>query len=163
MRFNDRSADGESHAEALRLGGHERLENTVQVFASDSAAPVANGAHHLATAAFEARRDRDAALVYVERRHRLAGVDDQVEDDLLQLDAITQDQRQIGIEYDVDRNVSRQEIVPRKFEHVLDHVGQVDGLAGNFAALEHGTQSLDDFGRADVVGDDVADHVPDLT
>jgi hypothetical protein len=31
MRFRDRTADGESHAHAVRLGGHEGLEDPLEL------------------------------------------------------------------------------------------------------------------------------------
>src|SRR6187455_3194026 len=129
MRFDDRTTDCESHTEALHFGSDKRLKYALEIIVRDSGATIANCAHDFTAAAFEVRGNGDPAFASVDRRHGLTRIHDQVQHYLLQLDAVAEYQRQVWIECHVHGHVSRREVDAREVEHVLDDIGEVDGLA----------------------------------
>src|SRR6185436_19036285 len=84
MFTNDSIADREAQARTLphRLGGEERIVNARQLLGRDAVAGVGDFGHGFA--AFEARRNRQPAAA----RHRIARVEEEVQEDLLQLELV---------------------------------------------------------------------------
>ncbi len=68
--------------------------------------------------------------------HRVASIDGQVQQELLQLHAITGDQRQTGFEMGGDRNVAAEEIAVQQAKNLTNELIQIERLAVRFTALE---------------------------
>src|SRR5262249_6538053 len=104
MRLDDRTTDGEPHAHAVLLCRKERLEEALGI---------------IETRAIVANLDTDRVIAlpagpYPQRPrvvdygiHGLDPVADQVHEDLLRLDAVEHDRRQIRFELHLDANAFR--------------------------------------------------------
>src|SRR5207245_7750782 len=108
--------DRESHPEALRLRRVERLEDQRQLALGDPAATVA---HRDAYDAVGADAGRDGEATIVAGPHGIEAIHDQVEDDLLELNAIGEDHGQSGLELEIDGHPPGGRVAPYQAAHVL--------------------------------------------
>ena len=86
----DGAADREPKAHALRLGGHERFEKVCARLRRQADAVVDDGHGDAAIAAQAAPHDK-SVLRPALRRHGIAGIADQIDQHLLNLNAIHED------------------------------------------------------------------------
>src|SRR5262249_22372007 len=96
MGLNDRTTNGESEAQAVAFGGDEGLEQAIDAVWSDSGARVAYQDLNVIRVATCGQRDRPP-----DRRdpgHGIAGIQEQVHENLLQLDAIAKNRRLIAVD-----------------------------------------------------------------
>ncbi len=102
---DDALADGESQADPPLLRGEERDEDLLERLAADPLSRVPDGdAHRVAGIAFDpGGPDRQRAAL----RHRLDGVDGNVQDDLMDLLLVHRDERQMGMEFQMDLDPGR--------------------------------------------------------
>jgi len=93
----DRPADRESHAHAVLLGGEEGAEQAFGVAVRKSDAAVA----HLDddVCALLPTVDTDLPMIHRSMLHRLLGVDDQIDQHLVELVAVALDRRQAAAEW----------------------------------------------------------------
>ncbi len=82
MGFDDRAADREAHAHALRLGRVEWLEQTRETFLAQPGAGVLHPEAHLVRFRL-AGSDVHLSGAVSNRTHCLDGVENEIEDDLL--------------------------------------------------------------------------------
>ena len=94
MTLDDRTTDAQPHPHSVGLGAVQRLEEFVSVAWRDPSTNVMHAERDLVVVILH-RRDRDDPVLLVGARHRLDGVLDQVEDDLLQQDAVSSHERRI--------------------------------------------------------------------
>ena len=103
MRFDDRAAYRKPHPHAFRLCRDKRLEQTVCHLIDHTRPGIGNG--NLNRAAICATRlEDDQSLLAVNRRDRIYGVSQKVEQHLLDFDVIGQDgwEPRIDPRYDFD-------------------------------------------------------------
>src|SRR5688572_15004730 len=94
MSFDDGAADGEPDPHAGALRRVERVEQLVYTLLVDAHAGIPYGqAHSILVLAFGSDQQLPRAVVHA--HHRVAGVADQVQDDLLELDPVTGQRRKI--------------------------------------------------------------------
>src|SRR5258705_5047649 len=125
VRLDDRSADSETHPEAPGLRAHEPLEYPSEIGPLRAGAAVAYRDLD-ATRRPVAGRDHDLALATVGQSDRLAGVHEQVQDDLLELDRIARDRRDDRIEGAEDRDLLAHEVVAEQAHDVVDQNVQIE-------------------------------------
>src|SRR5256884_2873478 len=87
VRFDDRTADRESHAHAARLGGVEGVEQAVHTLRVQARAGILHSDEHPARGVWPGA-DAQLARPLADTAHRFDSVEDHVQDHLLQLDAI---------------------------------------------------------------------------
>src|SRR5258708_33297736 len=92
MRLDDRAADRQPHADALALGGVERIEDVLEFRRIDPRAGIADGQEHAVRFALRGRYEH-VSLSVAERAYGFNGVDDQIQHHLLYLNSIGPDQR----------------------------------------------------------------------
>src|SRR5260370_35477403 len=92
VRFDDRAADRESHAQAVRLGRVEGAEKPVCIL-RDTDADVLDHYQHPVRLVWLRAHDEHAIAV-ADRRHGLHSIDSEIDDHLLQLDSIAADRKQ---------------------------------------------------------------------
>jgi hypothetical protein len=82
--------------------------------------------------------------------HGAEGIEHQVQDGLLKLDAVTLDRPDVGRQVEVDRDLVQIRVAVRDSLDDADHIVHIDvGKARRRAvALEHGAQSANDFAGA---------------
>ena len=108
------------------------------------------------------RRDRQLAVRALVRVQRFAGVADEIQHQLLQLDAVAVHRRQARAEAGRDFHVARHEIAVRELEHFAQQVVQVDRRELVLAFLHQHAQPLDHVAGALVGLDDLAQDAADL-
>src|SRR5215469_8833036 len=90
MPLDDGATDGEPDTHAVGLRGVESVEQLVHVLGVDALAGVPHAhAHTIAGLAFGSDQQLPRAVVHVS--HRVGGVAEQIQDDLLELDPIAGD------------------------------------------------------------------------
>jgi hypothetical protein len=118
MRFHNTLTNGEPQASTcpVRLGGEKWLENVLEIFSGDAHTGIRNGNRNIVAAgtlwtltddycapslvvdlrsvSFGTPLSRDAEAVAV--RHGVEGIDQTIEQDLLQLGGVPNDRREIG-------------------------------------------------------------------
>src|SRR5258708_469726 len=99
IRFDDRPADRQAHAHAVRPGREESVEQAAHVFGIDADARIAHRNKHLF--GLHEGVDHEAPWPVGYGFHRLHAVHHQVDDDLLQLDAAGEHRRQIAGEVEL--------------------------------------------------------------
>src|SRR5690349_1906874 len=87
MCFDDSAADRQSHPHPVRLAGHKRLKQLLRDFRHDAGAGVC----HKEKRKFVVPRDANRQLSSTSGFHRLDGIPDQVECDLLDLYLVDHD------------------------------------------------------------------------
>ena len=94
MPLDDGAADGESDTHAVALRRVEGVKQLVHALAVEARASIPHGhAHTIAVLPFGSDQQLPRAIVHA--NHRVRGVAEQVQDDLLELDAIAGDVREI--------------------------------------------------------------------
>ena len=105
MARDDRPADGQAHAQAVRLGAPERLEQAVELFRTDPcpwSLTLIRTSNRCAGCGSR-RSARPGAFA-----HGVEGVQEEVEQHLLELDPVAPDSRQLGVELERERDPTDQ-------------------------------------------------------
>src|SRR5262249_12424211 len=103
VRLNDRPADREAHAHAAGLGGVEGVEQVVHTLRGQTRAGILHGDEHPARGVWPGA-DAQLARSLADAAQRFDGVEDHVQEHLLQLDAIALNARQALREVGLHRN-----------------------------------------------------------
>jgi hypothetical protein len=125
VSLDDRPANGQAHPQALRLGRVEGLEQAVRTLWVQPRTGIAHGDEH---AARGTRLSADPQLPrpLVDASHGFDRVEDQVQDHLLQLDAVAVHGRQAPRELGLQRDALPQHFAP----------GQGDDVEGGLVEVE---------------------------
>ena len=94
MSLDDGAADGESDSHAVALRREKSVEQLVHALTVEAHASIPHGQAHT-LAIFPFGSDQQLPRPIVHARHRVGGVADQVQDDLLELDTVAGDGREI--------------------------------------------------------------------
>src|SRR5215472_11946694 len=94
VSFDNRPTDGQTHAQAGIFGREELVEKTREMFRIDARAAVLDGAAHRPRVR-EHCSDGDTAPGRRKLRHCLDCIDGQVDNDLLELNAVSRDLREL--------------------------------------------------------------------
>ena len=155
MLLHDRVGDRQPEAGALAdlLGREERIEDArLHVFRHARPVVVHLEDDRVLRQVVPGADDQRAAAVRAE--HRLLGVDDQVEQDLLNLVRIGEDARQAGRERLEDVDVAQALLVAAQGQRFADHLVEVDHRARGVALAREGQEVADDLGGALGFGED---------
>jgi len=94
MSFDDGAADGQPDTHAVAFRGVEGVEQLVHALGVDAHAGIPHAhTHTIAVLPFGSDQQLPRAIVHA--NHRVRGVAEQVQDDLLELDPIAGDRREI--------------------------------------------------------------------
>src|SRR3974390_448448 len=101
MRLNDQTADGKAHPHATAFGREKSAENPLTNFRRNSDACISHRNKDL----FIVQRGAYVDLSRSLRRHihGLDGVEEQIENNLLQLNMVTQNRRQLISQFNLER------------------------------------------------------------
>jgi len=123
MRLHNGTADGQSHAAALRLRSKERRKDLIHLLHWQPHARVADQELELTVLQFRLHRKLSARVC-----HRFDGLKHEVHEHLLQLHAIHHDFGQVGGEFRARRNRVSIGLPFQQREHFLDNSVDVDQL-----------------------------------
>ena len=156
--LDDGVADGEAHAHAGGFGGEEGLEDAAELVGAEAGAGIGNGGAD-GFRGFGPGANGKESFLGVLGEHGVDGVDDEVEDDLLEFDQVAHDGGEIGVEVQVNADVFEDEFAVDQFEAAADDVVKLKGDEGEFAFLEERAEALDDGAGAAAVGLDVGEGI----
>ena len=142
MRLHNGTADGQSHAAALRLGGKERRKHLIHLFHWQPHPRVTNRELELTVLQLRFNRKFSARVL-----HGLNPIDHEVHEHLLQLDTICHDFGQFGGEFRVHGNRVSSGLTFQQREHFVDNSVHVDQLTLGRRLLVEGTYTVDDLSR----------------
>ena len=156
MHLDDRTAEPQSHAHALRLGGFEQVEHIFRTLRCDAWAIV----FHLQVQLITHNLAPYAQLRFVTAGlgQRIDGVVEQVQNDLLQLRGIAM-HAQVGITIDRTANVGMFHFRLDQVQHLLHHLVQFQGRVLAFAHAKQIAQFADDVCRTLRVMNDGVGHL----
>src|SRR6266480_4705295 len=97
VRFNDRASDGEPHSQAFRLGRKELLKQAASRFRRNADTVIAHADANSAISILLSI-NFDFTRRYRGLRHSFESIHDKINQDLLNLDRISFDHRQVRIE-----------------------------------------------------------------
>ena len=146
----------------MRLAADEGLEDVIEVGSRNSGPAIADAELHGQWLHADSGCKRDRALSYRAIGHRVTRIHQQVENDLLHLDAVGHDVGKSAIEIDVYVDVARDELASAEAEHVVDARVQVDRFPDRLALVEQRAQPLDHLCGTQVFFDDVVKYFMQL-
>src|ERR1051325_6522114 len=125
MRRYDVSADKEAHAHAVIFGGVERIENALEAVGRNAGAAIDDryGEHFF----FPSRADAQHSIMRVDSGHGVGGVDDQIDQNLLELHANPQNLRQPLAWIGFDDDALLVEVEPHQAQHFRHKLVDVEG------------------------------------
>ena len=148
-----RDRQPEPGALADALGGEERVVDAPDVLAADPVAGVAHLDHHGVVVGMRAQRQPAAA------RHRVARVQDQVEEHLLDAVLVAAHRRHVLRQLAPHPDPRAVELVLDEREHVGQHLVHVDLLELGPARAREVEQPVDDLRRAEALLLDLLEHL----
>src|SRR5262245_24470974 len=144
MSFDDRTADEQADAHATTLRGVERVEQGLPVLGGNAGTGIADRQAH-AIVPLWFGRDPDLPRAIVHGGHRVCGVAQQVQDDLLKLDAISGDHGKIVRQLYPHGDAMSLKIVGREREDLPGRLVEIERLEREVPFAEQGPQAGDDI------------------
>jgi len=129
MSINDGTADREPHPRSIGLSGVECLEDVLDMRGIDTGPQISHC--HEDTCRVPLSRDRQLSRPRPDAAHRFNRVENQVEHDLLQLNAIAMNRERPFREPSLDRDPIVGDCAPRQSNHLVDSLIQIEA---SFAA-----------------------------
>ena len=125
--LDDRSAYGESNSHAMAFGRVEGFEQLVGTVRFQPHAGIPHAEAH-ATVIIPFRSDHQVSRTILDTAHRVGGIQQQVQYDLLQLDAIARHPRQIVSEFRPQDNRRSVQLIARQRNHFPRRLVQIHPL-----------------------------------
>src|SRR3954470_21713703 len=154
MRFDDRAANRKAHPGAAGFRREERLEDALRVVRTDADSGILNRHQH-AVGLDRLRFHRQHPRAIRQRGHGLDGIHDQVQKNLLQLNAVDRDEWQALTQFDPQRYAVALQIAPLKRENVVDQSVDVERDTLPSILAEDRTGTLDDVAGVEAHADDL--------
>ena len=160
VSVNDGAAYGQAKAHTFGTSGVERIKDARQTLRGDSAATIGDGD------ANPFRRGAGAheefAAFWLGIGHGMAGICNQVEEHLLELDSVAVDRGQFGGKFGAQVHVPVHYIVPQQFQQITHDGVEIEGLHVDVAPAVQQAQPPDDFGCPAVSGHYIREDFPHL-
>src|SRR3954453_23499218 len=125
VRLDDGTADRQSHAHPVGLGGEEGIEQLMHILGIDANPIVLYLYQHLAVFAL-ARPDQQLTRTVGNGCHGLDAVDRQIHDDLLQLNPVGEHHRQRGRELEPQAHPIVEQLSLNQQDQLLDDVVEIE-------------------------------------
>ena len=147
MSLDDGAADGEPDSHAVALRRVEGVEQPVHALTVDAHARVPDGhAHTIARLPFCSDQQLPRAILHVD--HRVRGVAEQIQDDLLELDAIAGDRGEVVGELRLQHHPVSLKITRGQRNDLSRGVVQIHRFERELPLAEQRTQPRDHIRRA---------------
>src|SRR6185369_17971090 len=153
----DRYADRQTEADTAGFGRDERGKDPLDIFLRNAAADIGDGNLHAAGVGSVRMQSYFPAGADV--CHRVGPVHDQIEQDLLQLDAVALDRRQVRSQIENHVDVAIEQIAADDAEDVEHDIVHVQAPVIRAILAQHRPQPADHLTCALVVFDDVGQAV----
>src|SRR5579863_9595023 len=142
MRLHNRTADGQPHATALRLGGKECRKDLIDLFRWQPHSRVSDRKLELSVLQFRLHRKLSALVP-----HSFDGVEHEIHEYLLQLHRVCHGFGQFGGKFRTHGNRVSIGLTFQQREHFLDDSVHVDQLTLWRRLLVERTYTVDDLSR----------------
>ena len=118
MRSNNRAANCQTQSHAVGFRGYEWIKHDFESFRCDPASSVTN--YELNFFVFGNRRSHDEpAIGCLHTFHRIAGVDNEIDQHLLHLHTINRNQREIRGQVGCHHRLAADQVTVKKFQNFL--------------------------------------------
>ena len=161
VRVDDRAADRQAEAEPAGLRRDERLEHLLELALGDSRPAIGDGDDDV-RAIVGARREREPPLAEWRVVHRVAGVENQIEQHLKELDAIASHVGQRRREIRRHRNAAREQLAAHDRERLRREVRHAKRHEQRVGLLDEQSELADDLRGARIVANDVVENLANL-
>ena len=161
MRFDDRTADRQPHPQTAGLRRVEGREEVLKTRRSQSRPRILHRDQHAVRFGLSGG-DEQLSRPFRDRAHRFDRVDDEIEDNLLQLDAIAFDERQTLPEFRLHRRAVLHRFATGELNHLADRLVYVHPVLPWRRLFDELTDAADDVAGAIAVLDDTTERLPDL-
>jgi hypothetical protein len=119
MGLNDRITDCEPHSHPLGFRREEAVKDTISICRVKTNAGIRHVDHDVALIV-ELRPNRQLAGAIHDGAHRVDAIHDEVENDLLQLNAVGHDHRKVWMQLRQDRDAVSMQLITGKRKHFRD-------------------------------------------
>jgi len=143
MSIDDGPAYRQPHSCSIGLGGVESVEDALQLRPIDARSGIAHG--HENACVVLLRADQQLSLTRLNRAHCFNRVEDQVQQDLLKLNAIPMDGGRPLREASLDRDSVLDDCASRQSNHLVDCLTQIETLLLRRRFLDLIADPLDDI------------------
>src|SRR4030095_3822002 len=161
MCFDDRPADGEANPETSELGTVERSEDAFGVVRIQARPGILNHNDNLAAAAI-ARSDLQLTWPFGTAAHRFNCISNQVQNDLLQLNAVGAQQWQPCRKLPVQANTVLHELCLAQGDDFIDRLVDLELILARGRLLNQRADPADDVVDAMAKSGDARQCLPDL-
>ena len=151
MSGDDRPADRQPQAHALRLRGDERFECRNGIVETD---PVVGDLDHGVVGLGTLRSDRQLLHAAADRFQCLERVEHEIQHQLLQLNPIGEDGRQIGVQHDIEGHVLARRVAVEQAKHLANDLAEIERHFLDGRPFEQGAHSPNDLAGVLAVLDD---------
>ena len=159
MSLDDGAADRQSHANPIRLGRIERLEQSIEVRWTNSWAGILHFDKHEVWIVL-ARGNRELTRSVSEAAHGLDGIDEQIHDHLLQLDPIRCNQSQVFRKPSLQPDAILLHFGLGQGNDLADCLIDIQAVSSRRHFLDERTDAVDDLAGATAVSDDATKRLP---
>ena len=160
MRVDDRHADRQAKSDASGLGRDERRKNPLDVFLGNAAADVSDRDLH--TTGVSRMRMQLYLAAGADIGHCVGAIHDEIEQYLLQLDAVALDRRQGWFEIENHFDVAIEQVAADDAQYVEHDVVHVQAPVIRAILAQHRPQPADYLASALVVLDNVGEAIANL-
>src|SRR6266446_6207256 len=161
MSFDDRTTDRQPHPQTAALGRIEGLKEVLVICWRQSRPRILHSDEH-AVLPVLSRANQQPSRSLADAAHCFNGVDDQVEDHLLQLDPISLNERQALRELRLRRDAVLHHFPTGQDNHIADRVVDVQAILPWRRLLDEVTDPADAVASSICVLGDAAERLPDL-
>jgi hypothetical protein len=159
VRIDNRSANREPHTHAVGLGGVERVKHTVKTLRTKSRAGILHCDEHGARGLLSSA-DQQLPRPLGNAAHRLDGVEDQIENYLLELDSVYSNERQTLRELRLRRDAVLHQFGTGQGNDFQDDFVDLNIILPWRLFPDESTDPADDFTGALAVLDNTVERLP---
>ena len=142
MSLDDRAADRQPDTHTAAFGGVEGFEQPLEILRIDTDAGILHAQTHMIIS-FSLGSDQELPGAVLNTNHRVGSIAEQVQGDLLQLDTISDDGREVLGEFRTQNYPIPLKIAQRQRNHLSGGLVQIQRLQREFLLAKQSTQPRD--------------------
>src|SRR5438876_3512093 len=160
MRGDDRPTNGQSDAQAMAFRSEEWLENLTGIAIRQAASLIRYRYTH--SSRLRAGGYPKSSIPRRILRHRITGIGDDVQQDLLELHLVNRHMGQPFRELTLGGHSTCDKVASEQVQHILDDRIECQWKKPCFPSLEQGTQSRDHLSGTEIFADDIGKNLSQL-
>src|SRR6516165_2164421 len=160
MSMNDGAANRQPHARSTGLRGVEGVEDSIEMRRINARAGIAHGHEDACLALLGANQQLPCPRLY--RLHCFSRIQDEIQQDLLQLDAIPVNRKQSISKLFMDRNAFPVGYALPQYKHLIDRRIEIEALFSRRRFLHLLSDAIDDVSGSIRIANDTGERLLDL-